>query len=433
MLCSFLLLTNFIYADTLSSDEIHGEAAIIVDYKTGEILWEKDAHVKKYPASTTKIMTAIIILENHDLDEEVLISSTFQSPGGSSMAIDHGEIFTVEQLMYALLVKSANDAAKALAEFHSGTEEAFAKEMNAKAIELGAKDTNFVNAHGLHNANHYTTAYDLAVIGKYAYNLPIFKTMVNTTHYIIPPTNKKDEPRDYLYSSNKFLNGFGRDNQMIYKGQTIDIKYDIVDGMKTGYTNEASYCLVSTAEKNNERYLVVVLKALNSDHLYLDSRTLLDYAFDNFIRHQFISKGSFVETIQLKGEKKLRVNLVAAKSFTLTLDKDTDLTKIQTETIYNKNISAPLKAGTELGKITYYYDNKPLGVVSLVSEYDVNESNLVTSIETALIKRTSDNKVDLKFYIGVLLRLLIAFIIYRSIVTYWLLRKKKKDILETKA
>lgn len=152
-----------------------GESAIIIDYRTGEILWEKNSDQKSAPASTTKIMTAIIILENHDLDEKVTVSSNFPYVPGSSIAIDHGETFTVEQLLYATLVKSANDAAHALAEYHSGSIEAFAKVMNEKALEIGAVNTNFANPHGLDNPNHYTTAYDLAMIARYCYDNDTFK------------------------------------------------------------------------------------------------------------------------------------------------------------------------------------------------------------------------------------------------------------------
>lgn len=179
---------------------------------------------------------------------------------------------------------------------------------------------------------------------------------------------------------------------------------------------------------NNERYITVVLKSNQDNNVYLDSRKLIDYAFENFIRHQFVSEGSFVKTIEIKGDKKLRVNLVAESSLIKTLDKDTDRAKIQQEILLNQNITSPIKAGEALGKITYYYENKPLGSVTLVSEYDVNESNLVSAIETALIKRTENNAIDIGYYISMVLRLLIAFIIYRSIITYFNLKKKKKKL-----
>lgn len=428
-ICLFFLIFSFqVFSDTLSTSEIIGESAIIIDYRTGEILWEKNSDKAKAPASTTKIMTAIIILENHALDEEVTVSSNFPYVPGSGIAIDHGETFTVEQLLYATLVKSANDAAHALAEFHSGSIEEFAKVMNEKALEIGAVNTNFANPHGLDNPNHYTTAYDLAMIARYCYDNETFRKMVNTTGYIIPQTNKKEEERDYVVTSNKFLNGVGPSNQIVYKGQRINVKYDIVDGIKTGYTEDAGNCLITTAQMNNERYITVVLKSNKNNNVYLDSRKLIDYAFENFIRHQFVSEGSFVKTIEIKGEKKLRVNLIAESSLIKTLDKDTDITKIQQEILLNQNITSPVKAGQGLGKITYYYENKPLGSVTLVSEYDVNESNLVSSLETALIKRTEDNQIDFAYYISMVLRLLIAFIIYRSIITYFNLKKKKKKI-----
>jgi D-alanyl-D-alanine carboxypeptidase (penicillin-binding protein 5/6) len=418
MITFLLLIFSFqVFSDTLSTSEIIGESAIIIDYRTGEVLWDKASDQKAFPASTTKIMTAIIILENHDLDELVTVSSNFPYVPGSSIAIDHEETFTVEQLLYATLVKSANDAA-------------YAKEMNEKALEIGAVNTNFVNPHGLDDPNHYTTAYDLAMIARYSYNNDTFKKMVNTTGYIIPQTNKKNEERDYVVTSNKFLTGIGPGNQIDYNGQTINIKYDLIDGIKTGYTPGAGNCLVSTAQKNNERYITVVLRSNEKNSIYLDSRKLIDYAFKNFIRHQFVSEGSFIKTIEIKGDKKLRVNLIAESSLIKTLDKDTDITKIQQEILLNQNITSPIKAGEALGKITYYYENKPLGSISLVSEYEVNESNLVSSIETALIKRNENNTLDVGYYVSIFFRLLIAFIIYRSIMTYFNLKKRKKRIEE---
>jgi len=426
ILCMILLVGKTSYADTLPPEQIIGEAGIIIDYKTGQVLWEKNPHQKMYPASTTKILTAIIILENHQLDEVVQAADPFVNPGGGHMATEHGEVFTLEQLMYGLLVLSANDAAQTLAEYHSGSVEAFAEEMNKKAIEIGAIDSNFVNPHGLHNANHYTTAYDMALIAQYAFANADFREIVNTDQYLIPITNKKNQARDYIKNTNLFVRDTGA--KMTYKGQLIPVAYDRVDGIKTGYTDEASYCLVSTAIEDDNRYIVVVLRSPGSLNIYKDSRSLIDYAFDNFITHRFISEGSFVDTHQLKGGKQLRINLVAEKSLAMSLDRSIDLNQITENILIQEDITTPLTAGTVVGQITYSYNNKVLGMVNLVSQYDVDESNLVTSVETALIKRDENNNIDMKYYIGVLLKLLLAFIIYRSIMTYWLIRQKKKKI-----
>lgn len=430
---SFILLNSFIYADELPQGNIVGESAILIDQRTGKVVWEKDSQKKMYPASTTKMMTAIIILENHDLDEIVTAPSgnEMTMPGGSTISVDYGEILTVEQLMYGLLVESANDAAAVLAYYHSGSIEAFSEEMNLKAIELGAKDTQFKNPHGLHDAEHYSTAYDLAMIGRYCFDNETFRKMVSTNSYVIPPTNKKDESRHYIRNSNKFINGIGSGNKITYRGQTIDIKYDIVDGIKTGYTSQAGNCLVSTAKDGNQRYISVVLNSNGNNNVYKDSRTLLDYGFENFKRHQFISEGSFVKTIKLKGSS-LSINMVSGGNLISILDNNVDLNTIQEEVIIRTDLVAPIKAGQELGKLSYYHNNQLLGSVPLLAEYDVTENSLVSTIETAFIRLDEDQNLDIMYYVGVLLKFLLAFIIYRTIITTYNLRKRKKRLEDEK-
>lgn len=410
-----LLINTPIYADTLSNEDIQAEAGILIDASTGEVLYEKNAEKKMYPASTTKILTAIIIIENHQLDEIVVMDDDSAHAGGSSLYVKEGESFTIEQLLYALMVRSANDVAEALAKYHSGTIEAFSEEMNAKAIELGAMNSNFVNPHGLHNPEHVTTAYDLAVIAKYCMKNDLFRQLVATIRYQIEPTPYQEEIR-YLKNKNAFLHGIGSNYQMLYRGKNIDTKYDIVDGIKTGYTPEAGNCLVTSATIKNQKYISVILKSPGS-YLFVDSRTLIDYGFENFIRHQFVSEGTFIQTHQIDDSKKSTINLIAGKSLTMTLPKNIDVSKIEREVLLNQGISAPINEGETLGRISYLYNNIEIASVHLVSEYNVDGGDLVTSIEGTFIKRTEDNKLDLRYYFGVFLKVLLSFVIYRTIIT----------------
>lgn len=429
MLIAFIITINLpVYADTLTIDDIQAEAGILIDDSTNEILFEKNAEKKMFPASTTKILTAIIILENHEMDEIITMDGASILADGSSLYSKAGEQFTIEQSLYALMVRSANDVAEALAIYHSGSIEAFAVEMNAKAVELGARNSNFKNPNGLPDPEHVTTAYDMAMIAKYCMQNEDFRKLAGTMRYQIPPTPYQSETR-YLINKNKFLDGTGSRNQMLYRGKNIDIKYDIVEGVKTGFTGDAGNCLISSAKVGNQRYISVIL---NSPELYVDSRTLLDYGFENFTRHQFVSKGSFIQSHKLNDPKKSTVNLIAGKSLIKILSKNIDITKIQQEVLINQGIKTPIKAGDTLGKISYLYNNIEIANVHLVSEYDVSGSDLVTSIENTFIKRNEKNGIDITYYINIVLKLLISFVIYRIIVTVANIKKRKRVLSHQK-
>lgn len=424
LLMIMMVILPFTYADELAEDRVTAETAVLMDYNSGEIIWSKDPDKKMYPASTTKILTAIIILENHELDEVVVVPDTMpqHKAGAVHIGIDYGEIFTVEQLMYAMLVESANDAAYVLALYHSGTLDAFSQVMNEKAKSLGAVNSNFVNPNGLHDDNHYSTAKDLALIAKYAFQNPVFREMVSTVSYVIPPTNKQDEPRNYIYNGNKFLSSSDRIN---YNGSSIKIKYDIVDGIKTGYTPQAGNCLVSTASKGNVRYISVVLNSETNNNVYLDSRILLDYGFENFYTNTIITRGSFVRSEKIENSK-LTINLVAGKSLTLTLDKNIKAENILSDVLISQPLITPIEANQEVGKISYYHNGTLLGEVPLLTEYEVLDGKLLSTVEDGFIRRDENNKLDVKYYIGVFFKLLISFIIYRTIITIYNLQRRKK-------
>ncbi|MBI9015184.1 MAG: D-alanyl-D-alanine carboxypeptidase [Clostridiales bacterium] len=424
---TLILMSTLVFADTLDVSDIEGETAVLIDELTGQVLFDKDMNKKMYPASTTKMLTAILILENHALDEIVTIDEYSPFMKGKKVFLLEGERLTIEQLMYILLVESGNDAASALAIYHSGTIEDFSKEMNAKAKEIGALNSNFTNPHGLHEDNHYSTAYDLALIGRYGFSNETFRTLVNTKSYNIPATELQDE-RNYIRNTNRFL-GASDAYKMDYRGKTIPVKYEIVDGIKTGYTPEAGNCLVSTAKIDTQRFISVVLNSNGSNSgLYRDSRTLLDYGFDNFQRYQFITEGTYIQTVQLEGAGNITVNLVAGGSKTKMLQNNIDVSQIKREVLIDQGISAPIAENQVLGRISFSYNNIEIENVPIVSEYAITGDSLITESEFSFIKKDENDQVDLKYYLGIFIKLLISFIIYRIIITTINLRKRKKRL-----
>ena len=252
--------------------EISSEGAIVADITTGYTLYEKDIYKKLYPASITKIMTAMLAIDNLNMSDIVTFSHDAVysiEPGSSSGYLREGEQITVEQCLYGLMLISGNDIANGLGEAVSGSTENFAKAMTAKAKELGCKQTNFANTHGLHDENHYTCPYDMAVIGKYAYdNYDMYRTLISETRYVVEPTAKCDETR-YWHNSNR----------LIEPGQ----KYYDEDckGGKTGFTNEAGGTLVTYHEINGRIIMIVVMKSYNSAGAYDDTNRMCDFISEN--------------------------------------------------------------------------------------------------------------------------------------------------------
>lgn len=427
-LITFLILTNTLaFAETLDIADIDGEAAVLIDELTGQVLFEKNMNKKMFPASTTKMLTAIIILENHSLDEIVTIDKFSPFAKGKKVYLLEGEKLSIEQLMYILLVESGNDAGSALAIYHSGSIEEFSKVMNEKAKSLGALNSHFTNPHGLHDPDHYSTAYDLALIAQYGMQNDMFRTLINTKSYNIPATELQDE-RNYIRNTNRFL-GASDNYKMDYRGKTISVKYEIVDGIKTGYTPESGNCLVSTAKIDNQRFISVVLNANGANsRLYVDSRTLLDYGFENFQRHAFVSEGSFIQTVQLEGAGNITVNLVAGESRTKMLPTNIDIASIEKVVLIDQGISAPIGENQVLGHLSYLYNNIEIESVPIVSEYAITGDSLISNSEFSLIKKDENNQVDYKYYLSIFFKLLISFVIYRTILTTIHLRKRKKRL-----
>ena len=351
-LALFLILTNFnfVYADE-NIPEISSKAGILIDNKTNRILYDKSANEKMFPASTTKILTAIIVLENCDLNETVTASydAIMSIPEGYVTADIKGEEqFTVEQLLQMLLLLSANDAGNVLAEYVGGSVESFVSMMNTKVNELGLTNTHFTNVYGLQEDDHYTTCADLAKIMQYCLKNDDFRRISGSVSCSIPATNKSDA-RTYTTTNQLII----PDNPNYYSYVTLG---------KTGFTTEAGRCLVSCAYKNDMELICVVLGGtVSSDGIssrFTDSITLYEYGFNNFSFKNIANPGDVITTIEVDNATPATksLDLKFADSIHALVNNSDMNTNYIPEIKLNSDISAPITEGDVLGKAIYTID-----------------------------------------------------------------------------
>lgn len=348
--CLFSFSTSMALADTDKMQlppEIVGQAGLVMDVLTGKVLYEKNAHSPFEPASTTKIMTAILALEKGNLSDIVVTSEEPLRVDGSRIYLEEGEKLTLEQMLYGMMLNSGNDAAVAIAEHIGGDIESFVKMMNAKAREIGAYHTTFVNPSGLPDEGHLTTAYDLALISRYALlNLPEFRKIVSTKTLEIPW--QAEEWDRQLINLNKLL-----------------WNYEGADGVKTGYTSTAGRTLVASATRDGWQLISVVLKS--DANIWSDSMALLDYGFENFEIKNLVGKNSDVAEEDVKyGDP---VKLVTKDGLTSVVKKN-DL-PISKKLVINQDIKAPVSKGEVLGQLIFYQGEEQLGSVNLIAANDV--------------------------------------------------------------
>lgn len=342
------VLNNFqVYAD--SDISVNAKAALMIEKNTGKIIYEDSAKEKKYPASVTKILTAILVLENCELDDVATVSekSISNIPSGYVIApLFAGEKMSIEDLLYALMLKSANDAAYVLAEHVGGSVEGFSDMMNKKAKELGCENTHFVNPNGIHNEEHYTTAYDLYLISKYAMQNEKFAKIVSTYQYTLSATNKYPNKDRVMQSTNYFLNPKSK----FYN--------ENVKGIKTGTTLEAGNCLITEITKDGFDYITVVLGAETSESKFSETQKMIKYAFDNYKFTNLHSKGDVIENIEVeKATKETKnLNLVISDDITVINNIKIKENEMKSEITLNDNIKAPIVQGQELGSIKYSVD-----------------------------------------------------------------------------
>ncbi len=363
---------NSVSHTTTNVPAIVAETGILIDAKTGTILYNKGMDIQKEPASTTKMITGLLALENLPLDKVVTIDAETPFTEGSRIYLMEGEKITVEDLLYALFLESANDAAVALAKEMAGSIEDFAVMMNEKAKELGAKNTNFINPNGLHLDGHVTTAYDLAMIAKAAMENPKFREFVTTYKYTIQPTNKQEEPR-YLYNTNRLL--YDTKTKVSANGVIRTAKYDGVTGIKTGYTGHAGGCLAASALRDGTELLAVVLKSTDSGR-FGDSIALLDWGFENYHTVKTVNKNSDLGTIKVSKGSKKQVNLVAETDGYATLPRNQS-TKVLKKVVNVKDkVEAPVQAGETVGTIEFFQGEVLMSSVNIVAAEAVEKGGI---------------------------------------------------------
>lgn len=398
------LTTISVYAEP---PQLGAPSAILIDSETGRILYEKNADVRHYPASTTKVMTGLLAAEYGKLEEKVTASPNVVNieRGSSQIYIEPGEVLTMEQLLYALMLESANDAAIDIAEHIGGNIADFAKLMNEKAKSLGATNTNFVNPNGLHNDNHYTTAHDLAMIARGAMQNPLFRQVVSTYHYEIPATNKQ-EARPYITNGNKLISPYSK------------YKYPYAIGIKTGYTTKSEHVLVAGAKKNDMELIAVVMDD-DKDHMYPDTIAMFDYGFANFKRLDLLKKDMIVTTVNIEnGDRKL--NLLSSEDYSF-VGKPDEIAGIEKTKVIkiNDGIKAPVKKGDVIGTVSFKIDDKTQKSVNLIAEEDVQSTRIVDKV------MTGGKKVK---WWQILLLIIVLFLIWRTFVTINRARRRSRSM-----
>lgn len=395
--------------------ELTAESAILIDLSSGQVLFEKEADLPLYPASTTKVLTALMILESCPLSDHVIIDGESPYAGGSGIALEPGEDLTVEQLLGALLIASANDAAEALARHHSGSIDAFVAAMNEKAAELGARNSNFENPHGMPNSAHLTTARDLSIFSREAMKNEVFRQMVSTRRYEIPPTNKKSETR-YLNSTNSFFPGIeGSTTRISVRGVDMQIADARVTGVKRGYTEQAQNCLITSAESGDRAFMTVVLKS-NALGMYADTRLLMDYAFNGTAEHVIHLHSEPVETLILNNVQKTPIPLYTERDLALTLPKAVGIDSIQTDVLLSQDTQLPVSKGDVLGEMRLKQGERVLYSAPLISLEAYKGEDLVTDAMT-FARENPRPFLSPKWFLHLGIRLLIAILLWRTVMT----------------
>ena len=380
LLIFIILITFNLSTYAAENISIKSGAGLLVERSKGKVLFDKNAYEKMYPASTTKILTAIVVLENTKLDDMATVSKNALEtiPNGYvTCNLQIGEELSVKDLMYALMVKSANDAAVVLAEHVGGSVEGFSDMMNKKAKEIGCKNTHFVNPNGIHNANHYTTAYDLYLMAEYALSFEYtneFRDFVSKTSYTLPATNMYPAEDRSFTTTNELIkiNNNNRKDNYYYKNAL---------GIKTGHTSQAGYCLVSSSSRDNLEFISVILDGGFDENglseRYTETIKLFNFGYDNFTLTKLKEENNIIDTITVEKATKetATLNLLIKDEITVINDKSTDIDKIEPKIELKENIIAPIAKGEVLGTITYVVDDIEYKS-ELLAEHDVEKFDI---------------------------------------------------------
>ena len=348
---------------------VSSKSAILMDVGSGQILYEKNAHDKLPPASVTKVMTILLICEALDsgkitLDDSVQISDNAASMGGSQIFLEAGEVQKVDTLLKGIAVASANDGCVAMAEYIGGSVESFVDMMNAKAKELNMKDTNFVNTNGLPVDNHYTSAHDIAIMSRELLKHDVISKYLTTW-------------MDQVVVGKKQITvGLANTNKLIkhYQGAT---------GVKTGFTQQAKYCLSASAKRGDTHLVAVTLGAETSPERFKDATSLLNFGFANYESVKLCSKNDNIATLTLDKADEQKINLVAKEDLSVLIKKggNKDFTR---KIKVNENPTIPIKKGTNLGYVEIYQGKTLVGKVDLVNTKDIQKASYLKMLQRVI-------------------------------------------------
>lgn len=413
----FIFLILFIPISAYSKEkesnilpDISAKSAILIEANTGQILFEKNSNLKCFPASTTKVLTALVALSKEkDLGKlfKVSKSAIMIEPGSSSYYLNEGETISFQDTLYAMLLISANDAANVIAENISGSIQEFVKEMNQFAQSIGAKNSHFVNPSGLHNPQHYTTAYDLSLIAREAYKNETFMKIVSTVEYKITTASMHKKPDwQIIYNINKLL----RKSSKYY--------YPYANGMKTGYTAQAKRCLIASAKKDDIDLVAVIL---SSDDAFADAIKLFNYGFDNFRKEELFKQNQIVGKILVDNVNKKWIDGYIKSSFWVLKNQNIDLQNITYKINFLKDIKPPIEKDTVIGNVYIYDAGNLLSIIPIFSyESYVPQPKITTVVNT--VKKEFIKGMKILF---VLILIVLVLIVIFAIATIIRLRRKR--------
>ncbi|MBO3792790.1 D-alanyl-D-alanine carboxypeptidase DacF [Bacillus subtilis] len=375
LLIGIMLLTfapsAFAKQDGKRTSELAHEAksAVLIERDTGKVLYNKNSNERLAPASMTKIMTMLLIMEALDkgkikMSDKVRTSEHAASMGGSQIFLEPGEEMTVKEMLKGIAIASGNDASVAMAEFISGSEEEFVKKMNKKAKELGLKNTSFKNPTGLTEEGHYSSAYDMAIMAKELLKYESITKFTGTYEdYLRENTDKKF----WLVNTNRLIK--------FYPG---------VDGVKTGYTGEAKYCLTASAKKGNMRAIAVVFGASTPKERNAQVTKMLDFAFSQYETHPLYKRNQTVGKVKVKKGKQKLIELTTSEPISILTKKGEDMNDVKKEIKMKDNISAPIQKGQELGTLVLKKDGEVLAESPVAAKEDMKKAGFITFLKRTM-------------------------------------------------
>ena len=372
ILAIILIITpaNLAFANNDNSNiNISSKSAILMDVGSGQVLYEKNAHEKLPPASVTKVMTMLLICEALDsgkikIDDQVQVSEIASSMGGSQIFLEPGESQTVDTLLKGIAVASANDACVAMAEYIAGSVESFVDMMNAKAKELNMKDTHFANTNGLPVDNHYTSAYDIATMSRELLKHDVISKYLTT--WMDSVVVGKKQTSIGLANTNKLIKHF--------QGAT---------GVKTGFTQQAKYCLSASAKRGDTHLVAATLGAETSPERFKDASSLLNYGFANYESVKLCSRDDKISTLTMEKAESDKVSLVAKEDLTVLIKKGDSKEFTKKIKVYEEP-KLPINKGTTLGIVEVYKGKDLVGKVELVNNKDVNKASYLKMLQRVI-------------------------------------------------